>query len=143
MLRIFAGGKAIGAEISPWMLVTGFSLALFLASAKRLQELSLQGSQTRKVLENYTINLLKNYVQISAAGALIFYSLFVISVRPGLALSVPFVIFGLFRYWYLVETKKIGESPAEALLKDKILSITVFFWGIICIWNLLEEAKKY
>ncbi len=140
MLRIFAGGEAISAPISSWMLITTFSLALFLASTKRLQELRTQGDNARKVLESYTVKLLESYAQISAAGALVFYGLYVISSRPELVLSIPFVIFGLFRYWYLVESRKAGESPTEVLLKDWPLAITVIAWIIFCAWKMLNFA---
>ena len=137
MLRLFAGGQAINVEISSWMLITTLSLALFLASSKRLQELRTQGQNARKVLEKYSIKLLESYAQISAAGALVFYGLYVISSRPQLALSIPFVIFGLFRYWYLVESEGAGESPTEVLLKDWPLAITVILWVLFCAWKIL------
>ncbi len=138
MLRLFAGGEAINVKISSWMLITTLSLALFLASTKRLQELRMQGDNARKVLKNYSIKLLESYAQISAAGALVFYGLYVISSRPELAFSIPFVIFGLFRYWYLVESKGAGESPTEVLLKDWPLAITVIAWIIFCSWKVLS-----
>ncbi len=140
VLRIFAGGMAISVPISSWMLITTLCLALFLASAKRLQELRVQGNNTRKVLQSYTLKLLESYAQISAAGALVFYSLFVITSRPRLALSVPFVIFGLFRYWFIVEAQGQGESPTEALLKDIPLGITVILWILFCLWRLWPEG---
>ncbi len=141
VLRIFAGGMAISVPISSWMLITTLCLALFLASAKRLQELCVQGDNARKVLQSYTLKLLEGYAQISAAGALVFYSLFVITSRPELALSVPFVIFGLFRYWFVVEVQKRGESPTEALLKDIPLGITVVLWILFCLWRLWPEGS--
>ncbi len=142
ILRIFAGGLAIFVPISSWMLITTLCLALFLASVKRLQELRVQGENTRKVFQKYTQKLLENYIQISAAGALVFYSLFVITSRPELALSVPFVIFGLFRYWFIVEVLGKGESPTEAILKDFPLGITVLLWILFCLWQLWPETSS-
>jgi len=143
MLRLFAGGEALNIEISSWMLVTTLSLALFLASTKRLQELRTQGDNARKVLKHYTVKLLESYAQISAAGALVFYGLYVISSRPGLVLSIPFVIFGLFRYWYLVESEGAGESPTEVLLRDWPLVITVTAWVVFCAWKTLKFSPTY
>jgi len=141
ILRILAGGMAISVPISSWMLITTLCLALFLGSVKRLQETRLQGDNARKVLQSYTLKLLESYALISATGALVFYSLFVITSRPELALSVPFVIFGLFRYWFIVEAQGKGESPTEALLKDIPLGVTVLLWILFCLWRLWPEGS--
>jgi len=136
VLRVFSGGIAICVPISSWMLITTLCLALFLASIKRLQEFRTQGKRTRKALEGYTLKLLEIYAQISSIGALIFYSLFVITSQPNLILSIPFVIFGFFRYWYIIEIEGKGESPTEILLKDIPLDITIVLWILFCLWKL-------
>jgi 4-hydroxybenzoate polyprenyltransferase len=132
VLRVFAGGRALDVPVSAWMFVTTLSLALFLASIKRRQELSLMGSEGRAVLKNYSVELVNRYAQISATGALVFYSLFVMSARPELVATIPVVLFGIFRYWYIVDSLGRGESPTEALLGDGQLLATVALWIIVC-----------
>ena len=74
---------------------------------------------------------------MSATGALLFYSLFVISQKPALAITIPLVLFGLFRYWYVMEIKNLGESPTDALFSDWQLPFVVIVWGIFCAVALL------
>lgn len=136
VLRVYAGTEAVGVELSGWMAVTTLCLALYLASVKRLQELAQNGIAGRKVLEKYSIALVNRYAEMSATGALLFYSLFVISTKPQLVLTVPLVLFGLFRYWYVVEALDGGESPTDALFVDWQLLSTVLLWLGVCGWVL-------
>lgn len=132
VLRVYAGAMAINIEVSTWMFVTTLCLALFLASVKRKKELTGVGTAGRKVLSRYSVELVDKYAEMSAMGALIFYSLFVVSERPELAVTIPFVIFGLFRYWYAVELLDKGESPTDALYSDWQLGLTVLSWAATC-----------
>ncbi len=132
MLRVYAGAEAIAVPVSSWMFVTTLCLALYLASIKRRQELNWKDGTGRAVLQHYTAPLLDRFAQMAATGALIFYSLFVMSTRPQLVVTIPFVLFGLFRYQWLVEVREAGESPAEALLGDWQLLLTVLFWLGMC-----------
>jgi 4-hydroxybenzoate polyprenyltransferase len=132
MLRVYAGAEAIAVPVSSWMFVTTLCLALYLASIKRRQELNWAGGTGRAVLQQYTAPLLDKFAQMAATGALIFYSLFVMSTRPELVVTIPFVLFGLFRYQWLVEVRQVGESPADALLGDWQLILTVLFWLGMC-----------
>lgn len=134
VLRVFAGTVALGVMPSGWILVTTLCLALYLAAIKRRQELHLNGSKGRKVLQQYSVTLVEHYANMSATGALIFYSMFVMSEKPHLTITIPFVLFGLFRYWYIVERLDGGESPTDALLSDWPLLLSIVFWGIICVW---------
>lgn len=136
VLRVYAGAMAIAVPLSSWMFVTTLCLALYLAAVKRRQELSQTGTQSRKVLEKYSIALVDRYAEISATGALLFYSLFVMSAKPELVITVPLVLFGLFRYWYVVEKLDGGESPTDALLADWPLLLTITLWVVACIWAL-------
>ena len=136
VLRVYAGAMAIDVPVSSWMFVTTLSLALFLASIKRRQELMQSGESARKVLKMYSISIVDKFAEISATGALLFYSFFVMSARPELVVTVPFVIFGLFRYWYIVEFVGEGESPTDALLNDRQLVLTVIGWIGASIWAL-------
>ncbi|HEX7912419.1 MAG TPA: decaprenyl-phosphate phosphoribosyltransferase [Paraburkholderia sp.] len=136
VLRVYAGAMALSVPVSSWMFVTTLCLALYLAAVKRRQELSLSGSDGRKVLEKYSLSLVDRYAEMSATGALVFYSMFVMSARPQLVFTVPLVLFGLFRYWYMVEKLDGGESPTDALLADWQLMVTVVLWIVACVWAL-------
>ncbi len=140
VLRVYAGAMAIGVPVSSWMFVTTLSLALFLAAIKRRQEITQSGDAARKVLKMYSVSIVDKFAEISATGALLFYSFFVMSARPELVITVPFVLFGLFRYWYIVEFLGEGESPTDALLTDKQLMITVIGWVVASLWALWPQT---
>ena len=80
--------------------------------------------------------LVDRYAEMSATGALIFYSMFVMSARPELAITIPLVLYGLFRYWYVVEALDGGESPTDALLADWQLMLVIALWVAACAWAL-------
>ena len=136
VLRVYAGAMALDVPVSSWMFITTLCLALYLAAVKRRQELSQSGSQGRKVLESYSVALVDRYAEMSATGALIFYSLFVMSSRPELVISIPLVLFGLFRYWFVVDSLDNGESPTDALMGDWQLLLTVILWLFACALSL-------
>jgi 4-hydroxybenzoate polyprenyltransferase len=136
VLRVYAGAIALAVPLSSWMFVTTLCLALYLAAVKRKQELAQSGTDGRKVLEKYSIPLVERYAEMSATGALVFYSLFVLSAKPTMVITVPLVLFGLFRYWYVVEELEGGESPTDALLSDGPLLLTVILWVAACGWAL-------
>lgn len=141
VLRVYAGSVALpNVKLSSWMLITTLALALYMASIKRRQELRNVGDDTRKVLKQYSVELVDRYAQMSATGALVFYSMFVVTTRPELVFTIPFVLFGIFRYWYVVEKMKWGESPAEVLFADWQLLASVILWAAICCWNLSPHA---
>jgi decaprenyl-phosphate phosphoribosyltransferase len=132
VLRVIAGSMALGVEASAWMCVTTLCLALYLAAIKRRQELAKNGSDGRTVLKSYTVKLVDRYAEMSATGALLFYSMFVMSTRPGLVITIPLVLYGLFRYWYVVESLDGGESPTDALFADWQMLAVVVLWGAAC-----------
>lgn len=136
VLRVYAGAVALSVPVSSWMFVTTLCLALYLAAVKRRQELAKSGAGAREVLGKYTLSLVDRYAEISATGALLFYSMFVMSAKPDLVITVPLVLFGLFRYWYVVEALEGGESPTDALLADWQLLLTVVAWVGVCMWAL-------
>ena len=136
VLRVYAGAMALDVPVSSWMFITTLCLALYLAAVKRRQELSQSGTEGRKVLEKYSVSLVDRYAEMSATGALVFYSMFVMSARPELVITVPLVLFGLFRYWFVVEALDGGESPTDALLSDWQLLLTVVLWVAACGWAL-------
>lgn len=136
VFRVYAGAAAINVAVSSWTLITTLSLALYLAVIKRRVELATSGATTRSVLQFYTLPLLDRYAETAALAAIVFYGLFVVTVRPRLNVTMPFVLFGLFRYWYLVEAGEKGETPTEAVSSDPLLILTVLAWAVVCVWRL-------
>nr|WP_297347112.1 decaprenyl-phosphate phosphoribosyltransferase [uncultured Glaciecola sp.] len=136
VLRVHAGAVSLDVPLSSWMFITTLSLALFLASIKRRQELTKSGSKTRSVLQYYTIGLVDKYAEMSATCAILFYSLFIISDKPDMVYTIPFVLFGLYRYWFIVESKDSGESPTDALFADHWLQLTIVAWIGACFYSL-------
>ena len=137
VLRAIAGAVALDVQMSSWMFVTTLCLALYMAAIKRRQELVRAGGhESREVLQRYSLPLIERYAEMSATGALVFYSLFVMSAHPGLNVTIPLVLFGLFRYWYVVEIHEGGESPTDVLLSDWQLLAAVTAWLALCAWRL-------
>lgn len=118
------------------MFVTTLCLALYLAAIKRRQELANIGDQSRHVLKHYTPQLIDRYAEMSATGAVLFYSLFVMNTHPELVITIPLVLYGMFRYWFIVENNSAGESPTDALLADWQLLATVTLWVLASIFAL-------
>lgn len=140
VLRVYAGAIALSVPVSSWMFVTTLCLALYLAAVKRRQEMSLSGVTGRRVLAYYSIQLVDRYAEIAAIGALVFYSLYVMSVRPEMVIAIPFVVFGLFRYWFVVESLDGGESPTDVLFNDWQLVLTVVIWIGVSMWAIWPEG---
>lgn len=136
VLRVLAGAVSLSVPLSSWMFITTLSLALYLAAIKRRQELVKSGASARDVLKNYSLNLIDKYAEMSATCAILFYSLFVMSDRPDMVFTIPFVLFGLYRYWFIVEMEDSGESPTDALFNDRILQLTIVGWVGACIYGL-------
>ncbi len=132
VLRVYAGALALAVPLSSWMAITTLCLALYLAAIKRRQELANSGTESREVLRMYSVELIDRYAEMSATGALIFYGLFVMSANARLVWTIPLVIFGLYRYWYVVERLDGGESPTDAVLTDLPLAIAILIWIGVC-----------
>jgi decaprenyl-phosphate phosphoribosyltransferase len=133
VLRVVAGAAVVAVPLSSWMLITTLSLSLYLATLKRRQELALSGDEGRAVLRAYSLPLLDGYAQTAASASIVFYGLYVAMVRPQLAPTLPLVLFGIFRYGYLVNRLGMGESPPDALWTDRWLLIVVALWGATCV----------
>jgi 4-hydroxybenzoate polyprenyltransferase len=140
VLRVYAGATALSVPVSSWMFVTTLCLALYLAAVKRRQELSQSGEEGRAVLKKYSVGLVDRYAEMSATGALVFYSLFVMSSKPEMVMTVPLVLLGLFRYWYVVEQLDGGESPTDVVFADWQLMVTLLAWLGVCAWALWPAA---
>lgn len=133
VIRAAAGAAAVDVRISPWLLLCTALLALFLALAKRRGELVLVGAQRtpgRVVLEGYSLELVDQLVAIVASSTVIAYSVYTLTARDSKALlaTVPFVIFGVFRYLLLVHRDDIGEEPEQVLLTDVPIILAVAGW---------------
>ena len=142
-LRAVAGGAAIAVPISHWLLVCMFLLALFLALSKRRHELVLLAGEAtthRAILEDYTPYLLDQMISVVTASTVIAYTFYTISPETIekfgttlLSLTIPFPLYGIFRYLYLVHRKDLGGSPAELLLNDRPLLVCVALWAVAVI----------
>jgi 4-hydroxybenzoate polyprenyltransferase len=138
VLRVAAGVALIDVErFSPWLYVFTTFLALYLGVGKRRAELTLLsgGANThRRVLDGYTIPLLDQMITIVSSMTIITYSLYTFSApnlptNHAMMLTIPFVIYGIFRYMYLVQVEKSGGAPEEVLFADRPLQITIALWG--------------
>ena len=138
VLRAVAGAEAIGVEISPWLLMCTLLLALFLALTKRRQEIVLMeanAAETRQTLSEYTTAMLDQMIAIVTASTLMSYCLYTISERTvrelgsrDLLFTIPLVIYGIFRYLYLMHRHGEGEAPDRVLLTDAPLLLTVLIY---------------
>ncbi|MGL4741020.1 MAG: decaprenyl-phosphate phosphoribosyltransferase [Sarcina sp.] len=146
ILRVIAGGIAIDVKLSGWILLCTFFISLFLGFEKRKNEIiKLQGNanEHRKILDDYSEDLLTQISNISVPCTLVSYAMytFIGHPNPYMMLTNLFVVYGMFRYKYLVLKKGIGGSPTEALLKDKALIINIILWAISCMVILLWFNK--
>ena len=142
VLRVAAGVVVIPVErFSPWIYVCMTLLALFMAAAKRRQELVLLASDAnnhRAILEEYSIEFLDSIISLVTSTTVIAYSLYTFSApnlpaNHSMMLTIPFVLYALFRYLYLVRVKGLGGAPEDLVLKDKPFLISVLLFGISAI----------
>ncbi|MGH9331849.1 MAG: decaprenyl-phosphate phosphoribosyltransferase, partial [Vicinamibacterales bacterium] len=139
VLRAVAGAVAIPVPISPWLLIDTILLALFLGLAKRRHELVLladEASGHRRSLGDYSPYLLDQMIAVVSASTIVAYAFYTVNPdtiqRFGtnmLGLTLPFPLYGIFRYLYLVHRKEGGGSPADLLLTDQPLLICVVLWA--------------
>lgn len=137
MLRIFAGTTGIGIHISEWMILTGFMISLLIGFAKRYGELFNQSGREnkREVLQDYSLETLRAFMVIMASATIITYSLYTLSPRSielhnttNLIYTIPFVIFGIFRFLYIVLFHQSGEDPSSQIFRDRQIVITGILW---------------
>ena len=143
VIRAIAGAVAISVFISPWLILCTFLIALFLALAKRRHELILLNevaASHRSNLADYTVPLLDQLISIVTAATIISYSIYTLS--PGVTekfgnrymiLTLPFVLYGIFRYLYLIYVKEEGGSPTRVLLADLPLLVSAILWGMTAV----------
>lgn len=138
LLRVSAGGVVISVDISEWILICTFLLALFIALSKRRHELVFleeKASHHRPILEEYSPYLLDQMISVVTASTVVAYCLYTISEETvakfgssRLIYTVPFVLYGIFRYLYLIHKKGEGGSPESLILKDKPFLAGILLW---------------
>jgi hypothetical protein len=141
MLRILIGTLGLGIPPSSWLLLCGLMVTLFLGFAKRHSELDQaikkapDGLSTRKVLDDYSPALVEQYMSISAACTILAYSLYTVApetiARHGtssLVFTVPFVVYGIFRYLYLLHSQRHGADASREILLDRHMMVSAGGW---------------
>ncbi|MCE7934941.1 MAG: decaprenyl-phosphate phosphoribosyltransferase [Chlorobi bacterium CHB2] len=136
MLRVLTGAKSIQVDVSEWLIICTLFLSLFLGVAKRRSELSHIGrGESRKVLEDYTAELIRVILNVSVAGSIMSYTLYTVSDHTQeffgtdkFVYTVPIVMYGIFRYLYLDEKRRTAENPVSVLLRDPSLIATGIIW---------------
>jgi 4-hydroxybenzoate polyprenyltransferase len=126
VIRATAGAEAVEVRISPWLLVCTALLALFLALAKRRGELAAGV----EVPDGYSLPLVDQLVAVVAASTVIAYSLYTFTAHSTVMMAtIPFVLYGIFRYLLLVHRDDLGEEPEQVLLTDRPILVTVALWA--------------
>ena len=139
VLRIAAGVVVIEVErFSPWLYIFGGFLALFMALGKRRHELVLLGGEAanhRAILDDYNLDLIDRLQSIVTTSAVVSYSLYTflaegLPENHAMMLTIPFVLYGIFRYLYLIHIRNEGGAPEEILLRDRPFQINLLFYGL-------------
>lgn len=142
VLRVAAGVALITVErFSPWLYMLTILFSLYIGLGKRRAEMDLladDASAHRKVLDGYTIPLLDQYITIVSGMTIVAYSLYTFSApnlpeNHSMMLTIPFVVYGIFRYLQLIQTDHAAGAPDEVALKDRPLQATVLLWGLAVI----------
>jgi 4-hydroxybenzoate polyprenyltransferase len=142
VVRAMAGAIALDVVFSNWLVVCTLFLALFLALSKRRHEITVleeDARHHRQVLHHYSVHYLDQLILIMASGALLTYTIYTCSPEvvnrfgtDKLYMTIPFVVYGLFRYLFLVHHRTDGGDPSRTLIKDIPLGLTVLSWGLTC-----------
>jgi 4-hydroxybenzoate polyprenyltransferase len=142
VLRVAAGVALITVErFSPWLYMITILFSLYIGLGKRRAEMNLlaQGASAhRRVLDGYTIPLLDQYITIVSGMTIVAYSLYTFSApnlpeNHAMMLTIPFVVYGIFRYLQLIQMGHAAGAPDEVALKDRPLQVTVLLWGLAVI----------
>ena len=143
LLRVVAGVALVEvARFSPWLYVVMALGSLYLGFGKRRAEIALlagDANSHRRVLDGYTIPLLDQYITIVSATTIIAYSLYTFSApnipdNHLMMLTIPFVVYGVFRYLWLIQVKHSGGAPEEVLFSDRPLQATILLWGLLVLY---------
>lgn len=142
ILRVIGGAVAIDVSVSSWMIITTIFISLFLGISKRRAELSGPNQENlekqRKVLSDYDVVFVDQLNTVAATGTILSYALYTVSEKAltafhsdKLIYTTPFVIYGIFRYLYLLHQKNLGESPTQIMTKDLPIIINSIIWLIV------------
>lgn len=144
VLRVLAGGLAVRVEVSSWLLLCTIFLALFLAFSKRRHEIVLLAEEApgqRRVLDHYSPAFLDQMINVVTASTVVCYALYAVSPETAarfdsrwLVYTVPLVLFGIFRYLYLVYQKPTERNPTEAILTDPPFLGNLALWALAVVW---------
>ena len=144
VLRVLAGGAAVGVEVSSWLLLCTIFLALFLAFSKRRHELVLlddAAADQRSVLGQYSLTFLDQMINVVTASTVIAYALYAVAPETAeryetqdLVYTIPLVLFGIFRYLYLTYQDTSERNPTEAILTDPPFLINLALWSLAVLW---------
>jgi 4-hydroxybenzoate polyprenyltransferase len=143
LLRALGGALAIDVPISPWFTLCSFSLALFLAVVKRRQELvtlEQAAGAHRAILSQYSLPLLDQFIAVLTAATLVCYALYAMGVGDAsgtanhhMQWTIPFVLYGMFRYLFLVHQQGIGDNPTAVVFADRPLQVNLLLWLAACV----------
>lgn len=144
VLRVEAGSTATGIEISRWLLLCTIFLALFLAFSKRRHEITLlahEASGQRPVLDHYSPAFLDQMINVVTASSVVSYALYCVAPETvekyhtqDLVFTIPLVLYGIFRYLYLMYQRPGERNPTEAILRDPPFLINILLWGLVVVW---------
>lgn len=153
MLRVLAGAFAIGVQVSPWLVLCTLFVSVFLAVSKRRAEILLniaeESELARPVLRKYDIQFIEQMMTVTASGMAISYALYTVAERTvevfgteNLIFTTVFVLFGIFRYLYLVRTHKTNDNPTQLLLSDLPIILNVIAWFVACVVIIYSHELK-
>lgn len=144
VFRVLAGGLAVGVAVSSWLLLCTIFLALFLAFSKRRHEIVLLAEAApgqRRVLDHYSPAFLDQMINVVTASTVVSYALYAVSPETAerfhsrwLVYTVPLVLFGIFRYLYLIYQKPDEKNPTEAILTDAPFLVNLALWALAVVW---------
>ena len=144
VLRVVAGGFAVNVQVSAWLVLCTFFIALFLAFSKRRHELILladDASGQRPVLSHYSPAFLDQMINVVTASTVVSYAMYAVSPETvekfhtrDLVFTIPMVLFGIFRYLYLIYQEPSSRNPTEAILRDPPFLINILIWAAAALW---------
>ncbi|MFH0735034.1 MAG: decaprenyl-phosphate phosphoribosyltransferase [bacterium] len=143
VIRVVAGALVISVAISNWLILATLFVSIFLAVIKRRSELAViaESDKTRKVLKQYSLNYLDQLTTISATGLIVCYALYSVSEQTiqkfhteSLVFTIIFVVYGVFRYMYLMHNKNIGENPTDSIIKDSGMIVNLICYILVIVY---------
>lgn len=150
VLRVLGGAAAVAVAVSHWLLLCTIFLALFLAFSKRRHEIGLladDAARQRQVLDHYSPAFLDQMINVVTASAVVCYALYAVAPETeakygghALLYTIPLVLFGVFRYLYLVYQRPGEVNPTEAILRDRPFLANLVLWGLAVLWIVYGHA---